>query len=120
MILPVAARTGGMKFGDQTILDSLRYDGLTDSATDWGMGLCGEKCAEDHGFDRAQSDEYAKGSYTRAQKAQSEGFFAGEIVPVTIPGSRGKPDTVIEVDEGIKNVSTIESTIKFFSSTPKR
>lgn len=107
LLLPPAARVGGMKFGDQTILDSLRYDGLTDAATDEGMGLCGEKCAADYGFTRAQADEYAKNSYVRAQNAQKKGFFAKEIVPVVVLGSRGKADVAIDCDEGVKNVNFI-------------
>jgi acetyl-CoA C-acetyltransferase len=93
------ARTGS-KFGDQTLIDSLRLDGLTDSSTGWGMGLCGEKCAEDHNITRQMSDDYAKRSYEKAIAAKEH--HAREIVGVQVP--LGKETTMIAADEGPKNV----------------
>jgi acetyl-CoA C-acetyltransferase len=60
----------GAKFGDQTLLDGVLRDGLTDA---YGkrehMGLQGEECARDHDFNREQQDDYAIQSYQRAQAA---------------------------------------------------
>src|SRR3954452_13312706 len=50
----------GAKFGDQTLVDGVLRDGLTDA---YGkrehMGIQGEECANDHSFSREQQDDYA-------------------------------------------------------------
>lgn len=89
----------GAKFGDQSLVDGLLRDGLSDAYNNDHMGLQGEECAKDHGFNREQQDDYCIRSYTRAQQAQKSGWFAQEIAPVEIPGARGKPGTTVENDE---------------------
>jgi acetyl-CoA C-acetyltransferase len=90
----------GSKFGDVTAVDGLLRDGLTDAyGKHEHMGLQGEECAADHGFNREQQDSYAIRSIQKAQAAQKSGAFTAEIAPVTIPGARGKPATTVEIDE---------------------
>ena len=93
----------GAKFGDQTLVDGVLKDGLSDAYSGQHMGLQGEECAEDHGFGREESDEYCIMSYKRAQAAEKSGWFKEEISPITIPGARGKPDTTVERDDEPKN-----------------
>ncbi|WPH01034.1 erg10, acetyl-CoA C-acetyltransferase [Acrodontium crateriforme] len=93
----------GAKFGDQTLVDAVLKDGLSDAYTNQHMGLQGEECASDHGFGREESDEYCIRSYKKAQAAQQAGLFKEEIAPFTIPGVRGKPDTLVEHDDEPKN-----------------
>lgn len=95
----------GAKFGDQTIVDGMLKDGLTDAYKKEHMGLAAELCAEDHGIDRAAQDEYAIETYTRAQKATEAAVFADEIVPVEVSGGRGKPSVTITTDEECKNLN---------------
>jgi len=38
-------------------------------------------------------------------KSHAEGLFNDEIVPVTIPQKRGKPDIVVKEDEEFKKVN---------------
>lgn len=104
-----AARTGA-RYGDSTMVDGVQKDGLLDAYEQKLMGVAAEKCAKDHGITREDQDNFAIGSYTKAQKAQSEGKFDAEIAPVTIKGVRGKPDTVVSVDEEPKNFN--ESRMK--------
>ncbi|KAK4498823.1 hypothetical protein PRZ48_009333 [Zasmidium cellare] len=89
----------GAKFGDQTLVDGVLKDGLTDVYKNEHMGLQGEECANDHGFGRQEQDEYCIRSYKKAIAAQQNGWFAEEIAPVTIKGTRGKPDTVVDQDD---------------------
>ncbi|KAF7198463.1 Acetyl-CoA acetyltransferase IA [Pseudocercospora fuligena] len=89
----------GAKFGNQTLVDGVLKDGLTDVYKDEHMGLQGEECASDHGFDRKDQDDYAIRSYKKAIAAQEAGWFKEEIAPVTIKGTRGKPDTTVEKDD---------------------
>lgn len=102
--LPVM-RTGA-KYGDQTLVDGVLKDGLTDAYDKKEhMGLAGEKCAQDHEITREQQDEYAINSYQKAQKATADGLFKAEIIPVEISGGRGKPNVVISVDDEVKNLN---------------
>lgn len=89
----------GQKYGNATLVDGVLKDGLTDAYADQHMGLQGEECASDHGFDRAAQDDYAVRSIQKAQHASKSGLFAHEIAPVTIPGARGKPATIVSKDE---------------------
>lgn len=96
----------GAKFGNQTLVEGVLRDGLTDAyGKNEHMGLQGEECAQDHGFNREQQDEYAIKSYQKAQAAQKDGLFDSEIVPVEIPGARGKPGVTVDKDEEPKNLN---------------
>ena len=95
----------GAKFGNQTIVDSMLKDGLTDAYDNQHMGLAGEECASDHGFNREQQDDYAIRSYTKAQEAQKSGGFDFEIAPIQLPGARGKPGVTISQDDEPKNLN---------------
>jgi acetyl-CoA C-acetyltransferase len=95
----------GAKFGDQTIVDGMLKDGLTDAYKKEHMGLQGELCADDHSISREEQDAYAIETYTRAQKATEAGIFATEIVPVEVSGGRNKPTIKISTDEEVKNLN---------------
>ncbi|KAL9597088.1 MAG: hypothetical protein Q9219_005371 [cf. Caloplaca sp. 3 TL-2023] len=89
----------GHKYGHDTLVDGLLRDGLTDAYSGEHMGLQAEECARDHSIPRADQDAYAIRSLKKAQHATTSGLFAPEIAPVTVPGPRGKPATVISADE---------------------
>ena len=94
----------GAKFGDQTLVDGVLRDGLSDAyGQRQHMGLQGEECAQDHGISREQQDEYCIQSYKRAQNAIENGLFKGEIAPIEVPGGRGKPNVTVDTDEEPKN-----------------
>ncbi|UCH47476.1 MAG: acetyl-CoA C-acetyltransferase [Betaproteobacteria bacterium] len=91
------ARTG-YRMGHQQVLDHMFYDGLED-AYDKGrlMGTFAEDCAEKYGFARNQQDEFAISSLQRAQKANENGSFAWETIPIAIKA--GKEERFVERDE---------------------
>ena len=96
----------GAKYGDQTLVDGVLKDGLTDAYDKKEhMGMAGEKCAADHEITREQQDEYAIKSYQKAQKATADGLFKNEIVPVEVFGGRGKPMIVVSTDDEVKNLN---------------
>lgn len=109
----------GAKFGDQSLVDGILKDGLTDAYKKEHMGLQGEECAEDHGFNREQQDEYCIRSYKKAQAAQESGWFGEEIAAVTIPGVRGKPDTTVDKDDEPKNFNEAKTKTLKPSFKPK-
>ncbi|KAI5059217.1 hypothetical protein GOP47_0025536 [Adiantum capillus-veneris] len=91
----------GYRLGHGELVDGMMKDGLWDVYNDCGMGVCAEICAEQHVISREDQDNFAIQSYERAISAQSSGAFKWEIVPVEIPGARGKPSVIVEKDEGI-------------------
>ncbi|HLU82883.1 MAG TPA: thiolase family protein [Trueperaceae bacterium] len=95
----VPGARGGLRLGNSSLVDSLVHDGLWDVYNDKHMGSCAELCATKYGFSRAEQDEFAESSYRRAQRAQADGTFAAEIVPVDVVGRKGAVTTVA-VDEG--------------------
>lgn len=96
----------GAKYGNTTLVDGVLNDGLTDAyGAKEHMGLQGELCSVDHGISRAEQDEYAIGTYQRAQAATEAGVFAAEIAPIDVPGPRGKPATRVDRDEEAKNLN---------------
>jgi 3-oxoadipyl-CoA thiolase len=81
------------------------------------MPETGENVAEDFQVSRADQDAFAYRSQQRAAKAQAEGYFAEEIVPVEIAGRKGEV-TVFEKDEHLRPETTLEQLAKL--KTPFR
>ncbi len=67
------------------------------------MGIAAERIAERWKLDRAWLDELAMRSHTLAAAAQDGGYFASQMLPVTLDGERK-----FEVDEGVRRESTLE------------
>ena len=88
----------GYRMGHQQLIDHMFLDGLED-AYDKGrlMGTFAEDCAVKYGFTRAEQDAFAVKSLERAQKANNEGWFAWETVPVALKA--GKGDRFMDKDE---------------------
>lgn len=98
----------GAKFGNQTLVDGVMKDGLTDAyGKQDSMGVHAEECAQEHSFSREQQDDYAIRTYEKAQAAQKAGRFDEEIAPIELPGFRGKPGVTVSQDEEPKNASTL-------------
>ena len=89
----------GTKFGHQTVIDGILKDGLTNVYDQNHMGSCADACAVSHSISREAQDEFAKNSYKRAQEAAKKGYFAEEIVPVSIPQRKGEPLIIVEDEE---------------------
>ncbi|MDZ7859743.1 MAG: acetyl-CoA C-acetyltransferase [Candidatus Krumholzibacteriota bacterium] len=104
------ARTG-YRLGDGKLVDSMVYDGLWDIYNDFHMGNTGELVAEKYSVSREQQDEYSLRSHEKAVKAREEGWFDEEIVPVSVPRSKGEPVT-IDKDEGPRSDTNMEALSK--------
>jgi acetyl-CoA C-acetyltransferase len=92
---------GGYRLGHGQVLDHMFMDGLEDAYSKENrgrlMGTFAEECAESYKFSRADQDEFAIRSTTRAQEAIKSGSFAWEIAPVTVAGRKG--EVIIKDDE---------------------
>jgi len=93
----------GYKFGNGDLIDSLQHDGLTDVYNHCAMGVCADNTAKEMEISRADQDQYAIGSYTRAANSWASGKFDDEVVPVEITDRKGVV-TIIKEDEEYKNV----------------
>ena len=76
------------------------------------MPQTADNLARDFQLSREDCDAFALASQQKYAKAKAEGFFKNEILPVTIPGSRGKPDTVVADDEHPRGDATPDSLKK--------
>lgn len=89
----------GFHFGQNVAFEDSLWTALTDSYGNTPMAITAENLAKQYGITRQESDEFALASQERALEAQSNGYFAEEIVAVSVPGSKGSTTTV-EKDEG--------------------
>ncbi|GAB7529975.1 3-oxoadipyl-CoA thiolase [Pseudomonas sp. 3A(2025)] len=69
------------------------------------MPETGDNVAEQFGIDRADQDAFAVRSQQRAAAAQHAGFFAEEIVPVTVRSK--KTEIVVDQDEHLRPDTTL-------------
>jgi acetyl-CoA C-acetyltransferase len=74
------------------------------------MPETGDNVAKDFGVTRLQADEFALASQQKYARAEKEGFYAGEIKPVTVP-SRKEPITV-ETDEHPRRDASMDALAK--------
>src|SRR5690554_4406154 len=93
----------GYRLGHGEIIDGLIKDGLWDVYNDYHMGAAAELCATECKISREDQDAYAIESYKRAQKANQEGKFKNEIIPIEITNRKGVT-TLVSEDEEINSV----------------
>ncbi|HMU79187.1 MAG TPA: acetyl-CoA C-acetyltransferase [Microthrixaceae bacterium] len=98
----------GMRMGDKKVIDSMMYDGLFCAFDQCAMGAGTEKYAASAGIARDEQDQLAATSHERAAKAQKDGLFDDEIVPVSIPQRKGDP-VEFSADEGVRAETTLDS-----------
>ena len=107
---------GGVKLGDQKMLDGVIRDGLWCASCDVHMGGHAEYTAKKAGLTREQQDEFAASSHRKAIAAIESGKFRKEIVPVEIPGKKGP--TTVETDEGPRRETTADLLAKLKPAFP--
>lgn len=73
-----------------------------------GMLETAENVRREFGITRQAQDELAAESHARWKRAHDAGKFDDELVDVTIAGRRGKPETVVDVDEHPRPETTVE------------
>jgi acetyl-CoA acyltransferase len=96
--IPMGSSTGVQDLGSPI---SPRYTQRYAGGANQGLGA--EMIAERWGLSRTQLDEFAIDSHEKAAKAQADGAFDEEIVPVTTADG-----TVVSADEGIRPGGTVE------------
>lgn len=97
----------GQRMGDGLLVDGMIKDGLWCAFGDYHMGMTAEKVAERYNISREEQDAFALESQRKAKMARQKGFFAGEIVPVSIPQKKGEP-VIFSQDEYPRPDSSLE------------
>ena len=87
----------GQKLDESKLVDTMIKDGLWDAFNGYHMGITAENVASKWQITRKDQDDFALSSQTKAEKAQKDGKFKNEIVPVVLKSKKG--DSIFEVDE---------------------
>ena len=97
----------GYRIGDQKVVDSMMFDGLTCAFDHCAMGLSTERYNAGR-ITRERQDEFSARSHQLAAAAIASGRFAEEIVAVSVPQRKGDPVQVV-TDEGVRVETTVAS-----------
>ena len=96
---------------DHVEVRDMMWDGVTSIGVGPAMGITAENLAEKYDISRQEQDELACQSHMKAVAAINEGRFKEEIVPIEIPGSRGKT-AVADTDEHPRADTNLEALAK--------
>lgn len=101
----------GYRLGHDQVVDGMYRDGFLCPLCGQVMGETAENIAEKYGISRQEADEYALMSQQRCEKAQKEGKFRDEIIPVEVEDAKGNR-TLIATDEHPRPGTTLEKLAK--------
>ena len=107
----VNGRLGQMRYGHQSLVDSLQHDGLWDPFEDWIMGEAADFISDEYEVTREEMDQFAYSSHQKALAAIDEGKFKEEILPVEVKGRKGAV-TVFAEDEAPRRDTSLEALAK--------
>jgi len=94
-------RWDGFKMGDKTLEDG--WSDSIDPLIGEGMGATAENLFDKYKISREEQDQFAADSHLKASKAQQNGWFDEEIVPVEIPPKGKNPGFTFDKDETIRH-----------------
>ncbi|MDQ2681822.1 MAG: thiolase family protein, partial [Candidatus Eremiobacteraeota bacterium] len=95
----VRGARNGFPLGASVKFEDTLWEALTDSYNGLPMAITAENLATKYEVSREACDEFALKSQSSALRAQSDGYFADEIAPITITGRKDE-STVVDRDEG--------------------
>ena len=101
----VPAARHGLKIGNGTLVDTMLLDGLWCAFDQCTMGESSDVKNQTLGIGRAEQDDWAAQSHSRALAATESGAFADEITPVSVRQRKGD-DAVVDRDEGMRPGTT--------------
>jgi len=80
-----------------------------DMMTTMNMGLTAEKLFAQSGFTKEDMDRWGTRAHQLASKAEKEGFFKGEILPIEAEQADGKV-IAVDRDQAVRHDATLEGT----------
>jgi acetyl-CoA C-acetyltransferase len=103
------AQRWGARMGDAKVVDMM-VGALTDPFDTVHMGITAENVATKCGITREQQDAFAVESHRRATKAQSEGRFKSQILPIELKSRKGTVQ--FDTDEHVRSDASAEGMAK--------
>ena len=95
------------KLDESKLIDTMIKDGLWDAFNGYHMGVTAENVANKWKITREEQDNFSLLSQLKAEKAQKEGKFKNEIIPIVI-NKKNK----VEIDEHPRSNMTLERLAK--------
>jgi len=102
------------KLNESNLIDTMIKDGLWDAFNGYHMGVTAENVANKWEISRKDQDDFALSSQLKAEKAQKEGKFKNEIIPVIINNKNQ-----LDIDEHPRSGMTLERLTKLQPSFKK-
>ncbi|HXH02132.1 MAG TPA: acetyl-CoA C-acyltransferase family protein [Candidatus Competibacteraceae bacterium] len=99
----------GQRMGDGAVVDAM-VGALTDPFHGIHMGVTAENIAAKWNISREEQDALAVESHRRAARAQAEGRFKEQILPIEIKGKKGT--TLFDTDEHVRADASLEGMAK--------
>jgi acetyl-CoA C-acetyltransferase len=99
------------KLDETKLIDTMIKDGLWDKFNGYHMGITAENIATKWQITKKEQDNFALSSQLKAEKAQKDGKFNDEIIPVIFKG-----ENKLKVDEHPRPGMTLERLAKLKSS----
>ncbi len=100
----------GYRMGNAQLVDGMYRDGFYCPLAEQLMGATAETLAEQYDIGRDEQDLFAEASQRKAAQAWEANAFAGELVPIEVPGRKGP--TIVDRDEHMRPDSTAEKMKK--------
>ena len=105
------------KLEEKNLIDMMIKDGLWDAFNGYHMGITAENIASKWQITRKEQDDFALSSQIKAEKAQKEGNFKNEIIPIMLKSKNEV--SKFEIDEHPRKGMTIDRLIKLKPSFKK-
>ena len=99
------------KLDEKQLIDTMIKDGLLDAFNGYHMGITAENVATKWNITKKEQDDFALSSQLKAEKAQKEGNFNNEIIPVIFKGKNK-----LKIDEHPRASMTLDRLEKLKSS----
>ncbi len=97
----------GYRMGDGTLVDLMIWDGLRSTFDEQHMVQQAARVARELGISREEQDAWAARSHQRAARAQDEGAFADELVPVGDVAA----DESVRRDTSLERLASLEPVL---------
>jgi acetyl-CoA C-acetyltransferase len=104
----------GQELNKENLIDTMIKDGLWDAFNGYHMGVTAENVAEKWKITRKEQDDFSLSSQKKFEKAQKEGKFKNEIVPVII--KKENEEIKFNADEHPRPGITLERLSKLKAS----
>jgi 3-oxoadipyl-CoA thiolase len=111
--LVMAKPSAAFPRGEQTVYDTTlgwRFTNprLAEVHYPYSMGETAENVVEQVGVSREDQDRFALASHQRWAAAHEAGRFAGEVIPIFVPGSKNGETVTVDRDEHPRPDTTLE------------